>query len=118
MSFLSKFKKNQDRQLASREGNSGSQGSIQSASSRVGKEEKSQTHHRGTPTGSMHSLDNDASVASPDNGPGPAIGHGRRGGSLDQTQQQAGGSDLPVSIEKTEWFASASPSHGLEFVAC
>ncbi|KAI9163339.1 Tip elongation aberrant protein [Paramyrothecium foliicola] len=94
MSFLFKSKKGQDRQLASRDGTSGSQGSIQSASSRVAKEEKAQLQHRATPTGSMHSIDNEGSMGSPDHGPGPALGHGRRGGSVDQTTQPS--SDLPL----------------------
>ena len=94
MAFLFKSKKSQDRALASRDGNSGSQGSIQSASARVARDEKGMGHSRSTPTGSLNSIENDGSLGSPDQGPGPALGHGRRGGSVDQTQQQ---SDLPVS---------------------
>lgn len=92
MAFLFKSKKNQDRALASREGNNGSQGSngsIQSASARMPRDEKNTSQHRATPTGSLNSIDNDGSVGSPEQ----VIGHGRRGGSVDQIQA----SDLPVS---------------------
>ncbi|KFH43575.1 Tip elongation aberrant protein-like protein [Hapsidospora chrysogenum ATCC 11550] len=77
MSFLFKSKKGQDRALASRDGTSGSQGSA--GSGRGPRDEKGA---RSTPTGSLNSVDNDAMAASPDRN------HGRRGGSLDQTQQQ------------------------------
>lgn len=103
MAFLFKSKKNQDRALASREGNNGSQGSngsIQSAGARVPRDEKNTSGHRATPTGSVNSIDNDGSVGSPDQ----ALGHGRRGGSLDQTQQ----SDLPVSGPDDGFFRSAA----------
>jgi hypothetical protein len=104
MSFLFKSKKGQDRQLASRDGNSGSQGSIQSASSRTARDEKAQLQHRATPTESMHSIDNDGSIGSPDHGPGPTIGHGRRGGSVDQIQtQQPNNTDVPVSSHRRTW---------------
>lgn len=94
MSFLFKSKKGQDRALASRDGTSGSQGSA--GSGRGPRDEKGA---RSTPTGSVNSMDNDAMAASPDRN------HGRRGGSLDQTQQQPlqphpqpqAQSDLPVS---------------------
>ncbi|KAJ6443987.1 kelch-domain-containing protein [Purpureocillium lavendulum] len=86
MAFLFKSKKSQDRALSSRDGNSGSQGSIQSASSRMARDEKNALAQRSTPTGSLNSLDNDGSVGSPDRG------HGRRGGSVDNTQA----SDLPL----------------------
>ncbi|UNI24199.1 Negative regulator of mitotic exit [Purpureocillium takamizusanense] len=86
MAFLFKSKKSQDRALSSRDGNSGSQGSIQSASSRMARDEKGALAQRSTPTGSLTSLDNDGSVGSPDRG------HGRRGGSVDNTQP----SDLPL----------------------
>lgn len=89
MAFLFKSKKNQDRALASRDGNSGSQSSIQSASARGTRDEK---NHRATPTGSLNSNDNEGSVGSPEHGPG----HVRRGGSLDQIQPQSQQSDLPV----------------------
>ncbi|KEY68688.1 hypothetical protein S7711_00562 [Stachybotrys chartarum IBT 7711] len=88
MAFLFKSKKAQDRSLSSRDGTSGSQGSIQSATARIARDEK----HRATPTGSLHSLENDGSAGSPDQGLGR-----RRGGSIDQvppqTQNQV--SDLP-----------------------
>jgi hypothetical protein len=91
MAFLFKSKKAQDRSLPSRDGASGSQGSIQSATARIARDEK---NHRATPTGSMHSIDNDGSVGSPDQGPAVL----RRGGSIDQTMNQnQGQSDLPVS---------------------
>ncbi|KAK7701884.1 Negative regulator of mitotic exit [Diaporthe eres] len=75
MAFLFKSKKHQDRALAGgRDGPNSSQGSVQSpdARSRVVREEKGPTH-RSTPTGSLNSIDNDASNASPDQGfnPGP-----------------------------------------------
>lgn len=90
MAFLFKSKKAQDRSLSSRDGTSGSQGSIQSATARVARDEK----HRATPTGSLHSLENDGSAGSPDQGLGR-----RRGGSIDQVPPQAQNqvSDLPVS---------------------
>ena len=97
MSFLFKSKKSQDRALASRDGNTGSQGSVHSASGRGPRDEKGA---RSTPTGSLNSLENDGMPGSPDRG------HGRRGGSIDQTQQAQSQtqlqqpqaqSDLPVS---------------------
>ncbi|KAH8126759.1 hypothetical protein FP744_10007292 [Trichoderma asperellum] len=89
MAFLFKSKKHQDRTTSSRDGSSGSQGSIQNAPGRVvARDDKNTALQRATPTGSLHSLDNDASTSSPDQG-GP--GHGRRGGSVDTPQT----SDLP-----------------------
>ncbi|KND87354.1 Tip elongation aberrant protein 1 [Tolypocladium ophioglossoides CBS 100239] len=89
MAFLFKSKKSQDRALASRDGNSGSQGSIQSTGARIPRDEKAALQQRSTPTGSLNSLENDGSAAgSPDQGQGLA----RRGGSVDNTQQ----SDLPL----------------------
>ncbi|XP_044721653.1 kelch motif domain-containing protein [Hirsutella rhossiliensis] len=85
MAFLFKSKKSQDRALASRDGNTASQGATQSAGTRLVRDEKSVPQQRSTPTGSLTSLDKDGS----DTSPGP--GHGRRGGSADTTQQ----SDLP-----------------------
>ncbi|RDA85448.1 hypothetical protein CP532_1029 [Ophiocordyceps camponoti-leonardi (nom. inval.)] len=87
MAFLFKSKKSQDRALSSRDGNSSSQGSVQPVSSRVPRDEKTVAAQRSTPTGSLNSLDNDASVSSPDHS------HARRGGSVDTTTQQ---SDLPL----------------------
>lgn len=92
MSFLFKSKKTQDRALASRDGSSPSQSSLQGAGTRGPRDEKATGPARATPTGSLNSLDNDAVPASPDRG------NPRRGGSLDQTQQ----SDLPVSIRRTK----------------
>ncbi|KAI8682995.1 hypothetical protein LRP88_05036 [Fusarium phalaenopsidis] len=83
MAFLFKSKKHPEKAPASREAGSGSQGSIQSASARVA--EKNAVQHRATPTGSLHSLENEGSNGSPDHGPGH--GHGRRGGSADQPVQ-------------------------------
>jgi hypothetical protein len=80
MAFLFKSsKKNQDRALAARDGNTGSQSSAQSAAGRMS--EKGSAHQRGTPTGSLNSLDNDGTPDSPNRG------HGRKGGSIDQSQQ-------------------------------
>lgn len=84
MAFLFKSKKSQERQLSSRDGTSGSQGSIQSASARIGDKAAAQ---RATPTGSLNSIDNDAITGSPEQM------QARRGGSLDQIQP----SDLAVS---------------------
>lgn len=71
--------------MPSREGTSGSQSSVQSNASRVAREEKGVMQHRATPTGSLNSLDNDGPTAAA--GPvSPDRGHGRRGGSVDQTQ--------------------------------
>ncbi|PFH56792.1 hypothetical protein XA68_15975 [Ophiocordyceps unilateralis] len=86
MAFLFKSKKSQDRALSSRDGNSGSQGSVQTVGTRTPRDEKSAVAQRSTPTGSLNSIDHDASAASPDQG------HARRGGSVDTTQQ----SDLPL----------------------
>jgi hypothetical protein len=90
MAFLFKSKKHQDRTVTSRDGSSGSQGSIQNAPGRVvARDDKNTALQRATPTGSLHSIDNDTNTSSPDQGPG----HGRRGGSVDTPQS----SDLPVS---------------------
>lgn len=89
MAFLFKSKKSHDRQTSSRDGNSGSQGSIQSAGARMTRDEKGAVQHRATPTGSVNSMEHDGSVSSPEHG------HSRRGGSVDQTQQ----SDLPVGLQ-------------------
>ncbi|POR32568.1 Tip elongation aberrant protein 1 [Tolypocladium paradoxum] len=88
MAFLFKSKKSQDRALASRDGNSGSQGSIQSTGARVPRDEKAALQQRSTPTGSLNSLENDGSAAG-----SPDQGQARRGGSVDNTQL----SDLPAS---------------------
>lgn len=85
MAFLFKSKKSQDRALSSRDGNSGSQGSIQSTSSRLARDEKNAAAQRATPTGSLNSVDENG-TSSPE--------QLRRGGSLEQTQPS---SDLPVS---------------------
>ncbi|KHN98810.1 Kelch-type beta propeller [Metarhizium album ARSEF 1941] len=84
MAFLFKSKKNQDRALSSRDGNSGSQGSIQSAGSRLTRDEKNAIAQRATPTGSLSSVDENG-VGSPE--------QVRRGGSLEQAQPS---SDLPL----------------------
>lgn len=95
MAFLFKSKKHQDRGVAARDGSTGSQGSIQSASARAAVAEKNTPQHRATPTGSVHSIDHDGSGGSPDQ----PHGHGRRGGSVDQTQVQTP-NELPVSKTK------------------
>ncbi|KAL2757750.1 hypothetical protein ACRALDRAFT_1074662 [Sodiomyces alcalophilus JCM 7366] len=89
MAFLFKSKKNQDRALASRDGSSGSQGSIQSAnaSARLAKEEKA-AQHRATPTGSLSSFGDDPNHGSPDHPYGR-----QRGPSVDQAPTAP--SDLP-----------------------
>ncbi|KAL7951908.1 hypothetical protein V8C42DRAFT_21961 [Trichoderma barbatum] len=90
MAFLFKSKKHQDRTVTSRDGSSGSQGSIQNAPGRaVARDDKNTALQRATPTGSLHSIDNDTNTSSPDQGPGQ--GHGRRAGSVDTPQT----SDLP-----------------------
>ncbi|KAK2591909.1 Negative regulator of mitotic exit [Conoideocrella luteorostrata] len=76
MAFLFKSKKSQDRTLSSRDGNSGSQGSIQSTGARLARDEKSAAQ-RATPTGSMNSID-ETGTGSPE--------QVRRGGSLEQGQ--------------------------------
>ncbi|KAK1963954.1 kelch domain-containing protein [Colletotrichum sublineola] len=93
MAFLFKSKKNQDRALATRDGNSGagSQGSIQSQRERIAREEKNGTQ-RSTPTGSLHSIDRDGSAGAGS----PDQGYGRqRGLSVDQATSQPP-SDLPL----------------------
>ncbi|TDZ60639.1 Tip elongation aberrant protein 1 [Colletotrichum trifolii] len=95
MAFLFKSKKNQDRALANRDGNSGgggSQSSIQSASARIAREEKSSTQ-RSTPTGSLNSIDHDGSAGAGS----PDQPYGRqRGTSVDQVSSQSPSSDLPL----------------------
>jgi hypothetical protein len=76
MAFLFKSKKHQDRGLASRDGPQGP--GPMGAQSRM-KDEKGS---RSTPTGSLHSLDNDGSMGSPDQ----AYAR-QRGQSLDQQPQ-------------------------------
>ncbi|KAG5925781.1 hypothetical protein E4U53_003230, partial [Claviceps sorghi] len=76
MSFLFKSKKSQDRALSSRDGHSGSQGSIQSAGARMPRDDKNIVQ-RATPTGSLASVD-DVGTGSPE--------QLRRGGSLEQMQ--------------------------------
>ncbi|QYS95627.1 Cell polarity protein (Tea1) [Trichoderma simmonsii] len=90
MAFLFKSKKHQDRTTTSRDGSSGSQGSIQNAPGRaVARDDKNTALQRATPTGSLHSIDNDTNTSSPDQG--QVQGHGRRTGSVDTSQP----SDLP-----------------------
>jgi hypothetical protein len=78
MAFLFKSKKHQDRGLSSRDGSQGSASGM-GAAARV-REEKGT---RSTPTGSLHSVDNDGSMGSPDQ----AYAR-QRGQSLDQQPQQ------------------------------
>jgi hypothetical protein len=89
MAFLFKSKKHQDRTVTSRDGSSGSQGSIQNAPGRAVAKDDKAALQRATPTGSLHSIDNDAGTASPDHGQS----HVRRAGSVDTPPT----SDLPVS---------------------
>ncbi len=79
MAFLFKSKKHQDRGLASRDGSQGS-GQGMGAAARV-RDEKGA---RSTPTGSLHSLDNDGSMGSPEQPYGR-----QRGQSLDQQPQSS-----------------------------
>ncbi|KAG5983456.1 hypothetical protein E4U55_008111 [Claviceps digitariae] len=76
MAFLFKSKKSQDRALSSRDGHSGSQGSVQSAGARMPRDDKNIVQ-RATPTGSLASVD-DVGTGSPE--------QLRRGGSLEQMQ--------------------------------
>ncbi|KAK5626872.1 hypothetical protein RRF57_002587 [Xylaria bambusicola] len=88
MAFLFKSKKNQDRNVASRDGPSST--GVQSPAGRIARDEK---HSRSTPTGSLHSLDETG--GSPDVEKYAA----RRPAPQDQTQQiqpQQQTSDLPV----------------------
>ncbi|KAH6854906.1 hypothetical protein B0I37DRAFT_42407 [Chaetomium sp. MPI-CAGE-AT-0009] len=77
MAFLFKSKKHQDRGPTSRDGQQGSGSSAGSAAARVRVEKGS----RSTPTGSLHSLDNDGSMGSPEQFAR------QRGQSLDQQPQ-------------------------------
>ncbi|KAI0850002.1 hypothetical protein F5Y00DRAFT_47809 [Daldinia vernicosa] len=61
MAFLFKSKKNQDRNVQSRDGGPGSSPPVQSPAARIAREEK---HSRSTPTGSLNSFDE--STPSPD----------------------------------------------------
>jgi len=79
MAFLFKSKKHQDRGLASRDGSQGP-GQGMGAAARV-RDEKGA---RSTPTGSLHSLDNDGSMGSPEQPYGR-----QRGQSLDQQPQSS-----------------------------
>ncbi|ETS00935.1 putative cell polarity protein [Trichoderma reesei RUT C-30] len=88
MAFLFKSKKHQDRTVTSRDGSSGSQGSIQNAPGRAVAKDDKAALQRATPTGSLHSIDNDAGTASPDHGQS----HVRRAGSVDTPPT----SDLPL----------------------
>ena len=77
MAFLFKSKKHQDRALASRDGSQGSGSAMGGAAARVRDEKGS----RSTPTGSLHSLENEGSMGSPDQSYGR-----QRGQSLEQPQ--------------------------------
>ncbi|KAL2263424.1 hypothetical protein VTK26DRAFT_6885 [Humicola hyalothermophila] len=78
MAFLFKSKKHQDRTLSSRDVPQGPGPAMGGAAARMREEKGS----RSTPTGSLHSLDNDGSMGSPDQ----AYAR-QRGQSLEQTQQ-------------------------------
>ncbi|KAH7358225.1 kelch repeat-containing protein [Plectosphaerella cucumerina] len=89
MAFLFKSKKHQERSLASRDG-TGSQGSVQSQTARIAKEEKVAAQ-RSTPTGSLNSFGED-SVGSPEQ----TYGGRQRGPSVDQAPSAPPQSDLPL----------------------
>ncbi|KAI1803909.1 hypothetical protein F4811DRAFT_311318 [Daldinia bambusicola] len=78
MAFLFKSKKNQDRNVQSREGAPGSSPPVQSPAGRIAREEK---HSRSTPTGSLNSFDEN--TPSPD-----AEKYARRGQDPSQQMQQ------------------------------
>lgn len=104
MAFLFKSKKHQERATAGgRDGSIGSQGSIQSpdARARVVRDEKANVH-RATPTGSLNSLDNDGSNASPDQTFAP--GSLRRAQTGDPTPQTANDMQPQVSNPWDERF--------------
>lgn len=88
MAFLFKSKKSHERSVASREGH---HTPTHPPVSRA-QNEKNGLQHRGTPTGSLTSLDNDGANNSPERG------HPRRGASIDQIPQ----GENPVSEEPTE----------------
>ncbi|KAI1824382.1 hypothetical protein F4861DRAFT_506640 [Xylaria intraflava] len=99
MAFLFKSKKNQDRNISSRDG---PPGGVQSPVGRMARDEK---HSRGTPTGSLHSLDE--SGGSPDVEKYAA----RRAAQQEQSQQtqsQQQTSDLPLRNAHTQPNPNAS----------
>ena len=106
MAFLFKSKKNQDRALASRDGNAGSQGSA--GSGRNTSQEKN--GQRSTPTGSLNSIDNDAVAGSPERGPG------RRNGSIDQNQPQAQAQQQPQSQQLQPQQSDLPVSRNFKFI--
>lgn len=106
MAFLFKSKKHQDRALAGgREGMNGSQGSMNSpdARARVVRDEKGM--HRSTPTGSVNSIDNEGSNASPDQ-----FSHGplRRAQTGDPPSSTAS-SDMPPQVSQHTREQTTSP---------
>ncbi|KAI1408582.1 hypothetical protein F5Y13DRAFT_204742 [Hypoxylon sp. FL1857] len=89
MAFLFKSKKNQDRNLQSREGPPGGSPQMQSAAGRIAREEK---HSRSTPTGSVNSFEE--STPSPD-AEKYAARRGQEPSQQMQQPQQQQVSDLP-----------------------
>ena len=83
MAFLFKSKKGQERVVSSRDGNSGSQGSIQTSAG------KNSSQARATPTESLNSIDTEGASGAVQSPEKPVH---RRGTSSDQAQP----SDLPV----------------------
>ncbi|KAF2969005.1 hypothetical protein GQX73_g4572 [Xylaria multiplex] len=98
MAFLFKSKKNQDRNISSRDG---PPGGIQSPAARVARDEK---HARATPTGSLHSLDE--AGGSPD----AEKYAGRRAAQQEQSQQMQPQqqSDLPFRNAPQQQTTNAS----------
>ncbi|AEO54674.1 hypothetical protein MYCTH_2297483 [Thermothelomyces thermophilus ATCC 42464] len=103
MAFLFKSKKHQDRGLSSRDGSQGS-GSAGGAAGRVREEKGS----RSTPTGSLHSLDNDGSMGSPDQ----AYAR-QRGQSLDRQPQHQQHPNEPPYRNGTAPQLAANPNASL-----
>ena len=97
MAFLFKSKKNQERNVNSRDGPPGSSPQVQGAAGRIAREEKGS---RSTPTGSLNSFDE--GTPSPD-AEKYAV---RRGQEPPQAQQPQQVSDLPVS--SFIWFSISS----------
>lgn len=87
MAFLFKSKKNQDRALSSRDGNSAIPAPMQGAPGRMARDDK----QRATPTGSLNSIENDAAATG---SPEQAVGHRRAQGSIDNAVLQG---DMAVS---------------------
>ncbi|KAK4145795.1 uncharacterized protein C8A04DRAFT_10340 [Dichotomopilus funicola] len=100
MAFLFKSKRNQDRALSSRDGSQGSGSGSGSATARVRDDKGS----RSTPTGSLHSLDNDGSMGSPDQ---PYAR--QRGQSMDQQPQISPQSQQPPPQQQQQQLQQQQP---------